>query len=45
MHDLIGMRVELESGALVGSVVDTYELPQGLTLDVARETRHGHHSV
>jgi 16S rRNA processing protein RimM len=37
VHDLIGMRVELESGALVGSVVDTYELPQGLALDVARE--------
>ncbi len=39
VHDLIGMRVELESGASVGSVVDTYELPQGLALDVARE--HG----
>ena len=37
MHDLIGMRVELASGASVGSVVDTYELPQGLMLDVARE--------
>lgn len=37
VHDLIGMRVELESGALVGSVVDTYELPQGLALDVKRE--------
>lgn len=37
VHDLIGMRVELESGALVGSVADTYELPQGLALDVARE--------
>ncbi len=37
VHDLIGMRVELESGAPVGSVVETYELPQGLALDVARE--------
>ena len=36
LHDLIGMRVELESGALVGSVIDTYELPQGLALDVSR---------
>lgn len=37
VHDLLGMRVELESGAIVGSVSGTYELPQGLTLDVARE--------
>lgn len=37
VHDLIGMRVELESGAPVGSVADTFELPQGLALDVARE--------
>jgi 16S rRNA processing protein RimM len=39
VHDLIGMRVELASGAPVGSVADTYELPQGLALDVAREGR------
>ena len=38
VHDLLGMRVELESGAPVGSVAETYELPQGLTLEVARET-------
>jgi len=37
VHELRGMRVELESGELVGSVADTYELPQGLTLDVKRE--------
>lgn len=37
VHDLIGMRVELESGESVGAVVDTYELPQGLVLDVTRE--------
>jgi 16S rRNA processing protein RimM len=37
VHDLVGMRVELESGALVGSVTDTYELPQGLALDVTRQ--------
>src|SRR5262249_14905132 len=37
VHDLLGMRVELASGELVGSVIDTYELPQGLALDVARE--------
>jgi 16S rRNA processing protein RimM len=36
VHDLIGMRVELETGALVGDVIETYELPQGLTLEVRR---------
>jgi 16S rRNA processing protein RimM len=38
VHELPGMRVELESGELVGTVTDTYDLPQGLTLDVKRET-------
>ena len=38
VHELRGMRVELESGELVGTVLDTYDLPQGLTLDVQRET-------
>jgi 16S rRNA processing protein RimM len=37
IHELLGMRVELESGELVGTVSDTYDLPQGLTLDVKRE--------
>jgi len=37
VHDLIGMRVELESGEAVGTVDAFYELPQGLTLDVRRE--------
>jgi 16S rRNA processing protein RimM len=36
VHDLLGMRVELESGELVGTVLETYELPQGLALDVRR---------
>ena len=36
VHELRGMRVELASGEDVGTVVDTYELPQGLTLDVKR---------
>jgi ribosomal 30S subunit maturation factor RimM len=31
------MRVELQSGELVGTVADVFELPQGLTLDVTRE--------
>jgi 16S rRNA processing protein RimM len=38
VHELPGMRVELESGEVVGTVLDTYDLPQGLTLDVQRET-------
>jgi 16S rRNA processing protein RimM len=37
VHELSGMRVELESGEFVGTVVDTYDLPQGLTLDVQRD--------
>ena len=37
VHDLLGMRVELESGEPVGTVEELYELPQGLTLDVRRE--------
>ena len=37
VHELLGMRVELESGEPVGTVLDTYELPQGLALDVQRE--------
>ena len=36
VHELVGMRVELESGATVGTVTQFYELPQGLTLEVAR---------
>ena len=35
IHEIPGMRVELESGGLVGTVTDVFELPQGLTLDVA----------
>ncbi len=37
VHDLFGMRVALASGETVGEVVDVYELPQGLGLDVKRE--------
>jgi 16S rRNA processing protein RimM len=36
VHELAGMRVELESGELVGTVEETYELPQGLAIDVRR---------
>jgi 16S rRNA processing protein RimM len=36
VHELLGMRVELASGELVGTVDETYELPQGMALDVRR---------
>ena len=36
VHQLPGMRVELTSGEVVGTVEETYELPQGLALDVRR---------
>ena len=36
LHDLIGMRVALSSGDVVGVVEELYELPQGLALDVRR---------
>jgi 16S rRNA processing protein RimM len=36
VHELPGMRVQLESGELVGVVEETYELPQGLAIDVRR---------
>jgi 16S rRNA processing protein RimM len=38
LHELEGMRVVLASGELVGSVTNVFELPQGLALDVKRET-------
>lgn len=34
LHDLIGMKVELDDGTVIGEVTAYYELPQGLTLDV-----------
>jgi len=39
VHELLGMHVRLDSGALVGDVVDVYELPQGLAIDVKRADR------
>jgi 16S rRNA processing protein RimM len=36
LHDLVGMRVELSDGQLVGTVDEIYELPQGLAIDVRR---------
>lgn len=35
MHELIGMRVVTDTGTELGVVNGLYELPQGLTLDVA----------
>lgn len=34
LHELIGMKVQLDSGGEMGEVTAYYELPQGLTLDV-----------
>ena len=34
LHELIGMKVRLDTGAEMGEVTAYYELPQGLTLDV-----------
>jgi 16S rRNA processing protein RimM len=38
VHELIDMRVVLATGEEVGSVLDVYDLPQGLTLEVRRPT-------
>ena len=35
LHELVGMRVELSSGEPVGEVLELFELPQGLGLDVS----------
>ena len=37
LHELIGMKVELDTGVQMGEVTAYYELPQGLTLDVKTE--------
>jgi 16S rRNA processing protein RimM len=36
IHDLVGMKVVLASGEPLGEVLEVYELPQGLVLDVKR---------
>ncbi len=38
LHDLVGMRVVLPSGAAVGEVIEVFELPQGIVIDVRRES-------
>jgi len=34
LHEIIGMKVKLDTGEEIGEVTAYYELPQGLTLDV-----------
>ena len=41
VHELVGMRVALEGGEIIGDVVDVYELPQGLAIDVKRSSGRG----
>ena len=41
VHDLLGMQVVLASGETLGEVTDTYELPQGLAIDVKRADGQG----
>src|SRR4051794_3403617 len=37
IHELVGMRVELAGGIPLGIVEETYDLPQGLAIDVRRD--------
>jgi 16S rRNA processing protein RimM len=37
IHELVGMRVELAGGVPLGTVEETYDLPQGLAIDVRRD--------
>ncbi|NUO37877.1 MAG: 16S rRNA processing protein RimM [Gemmatimonadaceae bacterium] len=45
IHELVGMRVELVDGQAVGTVEETYELPQGLAIDVRREAPRDQETV
>ena len=45
VHELPGMRVELADGQLLGTVEETYELPQGLAIDVRRAPPHDERTV
>ena len=38
IHDLLGLRVERTTGEPVGTVIDVYDLPQGLMLEIERGT-------
>jgi 16S rRNA processing protein RimM len=35
LHEIVGMQVELESGEPIGEVLDLFEMPQGVLIDVA----------
>lgn len=39
MHELVGLTVHAHDGSVAGSVIDVYEAPQGLLIEV--ETLHG----
>jgi 16S rRNA processing protein RimM len=41
LHDLLGMRVELAGGEVVGTVEELYDLPQGLAIDVRLAEERG----
>jgi 16S rRNA processing protein RimM len=45
LHDLVGMRVDLADGAVVGTVEQIYELPQGLAIDVRRSAPRANETV
>jgi len=45
LHDLIGMRVDLEDGTTIGTVEEVYELPLGLAVDVRRAAPRQEESV
>ncbi len=36
VHDLLGLRVERTNGEAIGSVIEVYEMPQGLMLEIDR---------
>ena len=38
LHELIGMKVKLDTGETMGEIVAYYELPQGLTLEAKTDT-------
>ena len=41
LHELVGMVIQLANGDKLGKVATTYELPQGLMLDVSQEKKKG----
>ena len=45
LHELVGMRVDLQDGSTLGTVEELYELPQGLALDVRRAAPHARETV